>query len=75
MNTEAASLPLNRVPREFVRVTGRPGPGYRKVHSLAVDGLIPAAQGANGRWGYLAADLPGIIATLEHVTDRCLGAV
>ena len=58
--------PLPRLPREFLRVTGRAAPPYRKIHALALDGQLPA-EFRNGRWFYAEADQAEIITKLVAV--------
>ena len=53
--------PLPRLPAKLREMTGKPGPGYRKCYTMALDGLLPT-ETMNGRLYVRDADLPAIAA-------------
>jgi hypothetical protein len=56
-------IPIPRLSLAIRQMTGKDGPGYRKLHMLACDGKIPAQQ--VGRfWSVKRSDLPAVIAAL-----------
>lgn len=57
-------IPLTLLPFEMARLTGEPGPSYRICYMAALDGLIPAERGENGRWTVAASDLPKVARAL-----------
>jgi hypothetical protein len=60
MPPETDKVTLTALPGELVALTGRSSPGlYRKLWTMAVEGLIPAAQ-HNGRWQVNRSDIPAI---------------
>ena len=63
---QSASLerfPLTVLNSELAALTGRAGPGYRKLYLKVLDGLIPAER-VDGRYFVRRVDLPGIAVTL-----------
>jgi hypothetical protein len=60
MNT---ATPLPRLGAKLIELTGKPGPGYRKLYALVLDGTLPA-ETRNGRLFVPDADLPRVVQML-----------
>ena len=60
MNT---ATPLPRLGAKLIELTGKPGPGYRKLYTLALDGTLPT-EARNGRLFVQDADLPRVVQML-----------
>jgi hypothetical protein len=52
-------IPLSLLPLELRRAGG-PAISYRAAYNLALDGLLPAERGDNGRWTVARDDLAQI---------------
>lgn len=52
-------IKLPDVPRAL-RAEGYESPRYRRIYEHALDGVIPAERGSNGRWAVRADDLAKI---------------
>jgi hypothetical protein len=50
-------IPSAQLATEFIRLTGNPGPGVRKVLQLAADGRLPLEY-SRGRWFARRSMLP-----------------
>lgn len=57
--TNQEMVALTALSRELFALTGKQGPGHRKLWQLTVDGRLPAEQ-VNGRYHVRRADLPAI---------------
>jgi hypothetical protein len=57
------ATPLPRLGAKLREQTGQPGPGYRKLYLLALDGSLPV-QTKNGRLFVLDVDMPKVAALL-----------
>lgn len=55
----AEKLPLTAAPRALIEA-GYEAPTYRTIYNRALDGVIPAKVGDNGRWTFDPSDLPAI---------------
>jgi hypothetical protein len=56
---------LPRLGSKLLEITGRPGPGYRKLYLMVLDGMFPT-QVRNGRIFVLDSDLPAVVAALDR---------
>jgi len=61
--TNQEMVALTALSRELFALTGKQGPGHRKLWQLTVDGRLPAEQ-VNGRHYVRRADLLAIASTL-----------
>ena len=63
--------PLPDLSAKLRTLTGYPGPGYRRIHVLALDGAFPSIM-LKGRRYVADADLPAVAAALGLTipTDR-----
>lgn len=66
MKTEQA--PLSGINAELTKA-GLPAIPYRTVYTAAVDGVIPAERGGNGRWTFNPADVHKIAAALGVTSE------
>jgi hypothetical protein len=62
-------IPITELSSEIRKITGQPGPGYRKLHFLACDGVIPAAKSGR-QWVVNRKDLGAVIAALGLPAKR-----
>ncbi len=65
MPTPNDFVTITRVSGELQRLTGHPGPGYRRLLILSADAVIsPPMEQRSGRWGCLRGDIPALAAAL-----------
>lgn len=57
-------IPLTKLSSEIAKATGTQAPGYRKLYSLVLDGMLSIELADNGRYYARREDLPEIVAFL-----------
>ena len=58
-------IPLPELSAVIRDLTGHPGPGYRRLHLLAMDGAIsPPVEKLRGRWGCYRSNLRALVVAL-----------
>lgn len=62
------TYPLTDLPAALLEA-GFETPGYREIYEAARSARIPAKRGKNGRWTFVADDLPVIAERLNLLTS------
>lgn len=62
-------ISITTVSQDIRQMTGQSGPGYRKLHTLACDGKIPAHK-VDGKWVVYRRDMASLINALGLVPAK-----